>query len=70
MTDHSTHRTRTCDEHDPRRDDALPDCPGCAVTVRLAETEQRLAAVEARLAETEQRLAAVEARLDELEAGG
>jgi hypothetical protein len=53
MTDHFTHRTRTCDEHGPRRDDALPDCPACAVTVRLAEAEQRLAAVEAALDELE-----------------
>ena len=65
-----THRTRTCDEHGPRRDDDLPDCPGCAATVRLAETEQRLTAVEAALDELEQRLEAVEAEFDELEADG
>jgi hypothetical protein len=54
MTDHPpTHRTRTCDEHGPRRDDDLPDCPMCALSVRLAEAEQRLAALEARLAELE-----------------
>ena len=54
MTDHSTHRTRTCDEHGPRRDDDLPDCPECAVATRLGETEQRLAAAEARLDELEE----------------
>jgi len=53
MTDHPTHRTRTCDEHGPRRDDDLPDCPECAVATRLDELEYGLAAVEARLAELE-----------------
>ena len=52
MTTPPTER-RTCDEHGPRRDDDLPDCAGCAVTVRLAEVEQRLAAVEAALDELE-----------------
>ena len=64
----STRRTRTCDEHGPRRDDGLPDCPRCADATRLAELEQRLAVVEAESDEQEQRLTAVEARLDELEA--
>ena len=53
MTDYSTHRTRTCDEHGPRRDDDLPDCPEGALATRLGETEQRLAAAEARLDELE-----------------
>jgi hypothetical protein len=53
MTDHSTHRTRTCDEHGPRRDDDLPDCPECTVATRLVEAEQRLAAAEARPDELE-----------------
>jgi len=70
MTDHSTPRNRTCDEHGPRRDDDLPDCPGCADATRLVETEQRLEAVEAGLDELEQRLEAVEGGLDELEADG
>ena len=71
MTDYSpTHRTRTCDEHGPRRDDDLPDCPMCALSTRANEAEQRLAAVEPALAEAEQRLADLAARLDELEADG
>ena len=54
MGDHSsTHRTRTCDEHGPRRDDDLPDCPECAVAARLADLERGLAAAEARLDELE-----------------
>ena len=54
MTDRpSTHRTRTCDEHGPRRDDDLPDCFGCALATGLREAEQRLATVEARLDELE-----------------
>ena len=53
MTNHPTHRTRTCDEHGPRRDDDLPDCPMCALSVRANEAEQRLAALEARLDELE-----------------
>jgi len=54
MTDHSqTHRTRTCDEHGPRRDDDLPDCPMCAHATRHAEAEQRLAAVEEEFDEQE-----------------
>jgi hypothetical protein len=53
MTGHPTHRTRTCDEHGPRRDNDLPDCPRCADATRLAEAEQRLTAVEARLDELE-----------------
>ena len=53
MTDHSTHRTRTCDEHGPRRDDDLPDCFGCALAARLADLEYGLMAAVARLDEME-----------------
>jgi len=54
MTDHPTHRTRTCDEHGPRRDDDLPDCPMCALSTRANEAEQRPATVEARLDKLEE----------------